>query len=506
MSETYINNGLGGTQIVRELFIKNNGTAQELQELYVRNPLAAAGYDIVYVTSDQSVNVTIISLTQDACVDGEVTCIATTGLGTLTYSFEIEFSPNNWLPVQNGPSNIWGNVTTFSLPEQLVGYDYRCVVTANSGDVTDVATASGGTLQEPCAAVDEDWDTNQLGAGAMSTLSSNYADIDFNAAYPNVTTTDQLRTFDPFIRGTGNGPESTMANYVAVYYPEGWRVFGPKQSVGGSEYQYQPLAWPSGFSPIQSTNNLDAQVFVSLLSDYEGSLGEGATDDWTYPSELVPPSLSALQQITWNMTSGTTATVTSTGIEVIDPDTTTQLGVSGGPRFWNGSEANNYGATNKTFGSGPLCADWWEENYWARIRQDGGPWIAMQRGGDIWTACQPAYNNIGGYTGSWDLPPAQWIPLAAGQVVDIEIYTKGELPDDGSTYGTGGGAEAFPDGVFDDIPGAPDFLDGFPGFPPGSPYYIPPAGGDSGDDDGFPPGFPPGGFPPGYNPPGGGTP
>ena len=128
MSETYISNGLGTATPVQQLFIKNLGTAQEVEELYVRNPLSAGGYDIVYVTSDQSVNVTIFSLTQNACVDGEVICMATTGLGTLTYSFQILFDSDSqqWLPIQTGTSNEWGNVTTFSLPNQLIGYEYRC--------------------------------------------------------------------------------------------------------------------------------------------------------------------------------------------------------------------------------------------------------------------------------------------------------------------------------------------------------------------------------------------
>ena len=46
--ETYVGDGLGGSFIVQELWTYDGLTSREAQELYVRNPLAPSGWDLLY--------------------------------------------------------------------------------------------------------------------------------------------------------------------------------------------------------------------------------------------------------------------------------------------------------------------------------------------------------------------------------------------------------------------------------------------------------------------------
>lgn len=92
-----------------------------------------------------------------------------------------------------------------------------------------------------------------------------------------------------------------------------------------------------------------------------------------------PASSGALQVITWTMTSSDSATITSTGQNIINPSKTSQLrqGASGStqPRFWNGSEALNSGATlsfgRYNFSSTAACRLWWD-NYSVTATVNGG--------------------------------------------------------------------------------------------------------------------------------------
>lgn len=92
-----------------------------------------------------------------------------------------------------------------------------------------------------------------------------------------------------------------------------------------------------------------------------------------------PASSGALQVITWTMTSGDAATITSTGQNIINPSKTNQLrqGSTGvtRPRFWNGSESLNSGATfgggRYNFSSSSATRTWWN-NYSVTATVNGG--------------------------------------------------------------------------------------------------------------------------------------
>ena len=181
------------------------------------------------------------------------------------------------------------------------------------------------------------------------------------------------------------------------------------------------------FNVADSTNGVltvtwsGAQYASAAATYLNGISGTNAVGSWT------DAGAQPLQTITWTMLTNSTATVVSSGLDIIDNDRTSSLFVSPGPRFWNGLEADNYGATNGVFASVALKDAWWTSNYQARIRQDGGVWITMDgnTAGTIFSAGgSAAYNNIG--QGPWTVP--NWILQAAGQVIDIEVYPKGQLP------------------------------------------------------------------------------
>ena len=135
-----------------------------------------------------------------------------------------------------------------------------------------------------------------------------------------------------------------------------------------------------------------------------------------------------LQTMQWVLTDSSSGTVASTGLNIIDPTKNSGLEVNGGPRFFNGTEANNYGATNKQFDTAAEGKAWWW-TYQARIRQDGGPWMVMDdpSSGVMYTSGPMTdYNNIGGGAFVWG--SGVWVPQAQGQTIDIEIYNLGELP------------------------------------------------------------------------------
>ncbi|MCP4743879.1 MAG: hypothetical protein GY871_16865 [Actinomycetales bacterium] len=168
----------------------------------------------------------------------------------------------------------------------------------------------------------------------------------------------------------------------------------------------------------------------------------GSTADLVFEKASTGSSL--LQEMTWTMTATATATISSTGTEVVNPNNTTQLEVNGGPRFWNGSEALNAGAildpsSRYRFATGALCQTWWTSNYQARARQNGRDWMVMDgpTPGTIFTNTAATYNNVGNVgTGYWNAS-GDWIPMASGQTIDFEIYTKGTIPDNWSTDAVG---------------------------------------------------------------------
>ena len=132
--------------------------------------------------------------------------------------------------------------------------------------------------------------------------------------------------------------------------------------------------------------------------------------------QFIPAAAAAgyLQEITWTMTGSASATVSSTGLAIINPIKTTQLSWQNGqPRFWNGLEADNFGATNKVFPSIAACRAWWD-NYQAEIRFNGGSWEGL--GDPVSGSTQASYINCGATTSQ------SGTAFVSGDIVDIRIW------------------------------------------------------------------------------------
>ena len=113
-----------------------------------------------------------------------------------------------------------------------------------------------------------------------------------------------------------------------------------------------------------------------------------------------------------------------------------QANVGNGLRLWNGSVAGSSGATESSgkwvFSSGGNCTTWWE-SYYIRVKQDPGTgtysdWINWtDAGGDIYTSCQPEYNNIGSVVSDYS-GPGTWTTHASGFKYQVEIYSASNRP------------------------------------------------------------------------------
>jgi len=135
---------------------------------------------------------------------------------------------------------------------------------------------------------------------------------------------------------------------------------------------------------------------------------------WLYWPDSPAAGSTYLQEITWTMTGADTATVSSTGLAIINPSKTTQLTWSDGrPRIWNGSEADNYGASSGVFASAAACRAWWD-NYQAEIRFNGGSWENL--GDPVLGDEQTAYLNITAITSQTGTT------FVSGDVVDFRIW------------------------------------------------------------------------------------
>lgn len=196
----------------------------------------------------------------------------------------------------------------------------------------------------------------------------------------------------------------------------------------------------TGTSNVYTPTSSDVGQFIKV--DVEGSNTVGTDTKsvaWQQPVTAIP---NALQQITWTMTSASNATVTSTGLDIISAAKTNELSIADAPRIWNGTEADNSGATSGTFPSSAANTAWWTGNYWLRVRQDGGDWLYMQNFQDpanvYFGGSSTKYNNIGqaggvnwitGGNTSGSGVNADWTAMAAGQVIDIEVWPRGTLVD-----------------------------------------------------------------------------
>ena len=307
---------------VTAMYVKlPSGEAGTVIQMYERDILSPDGYSLVFTTPTLPVDVVITSLTQDACVDQEIICIAATPAGDLSYDFEIEFSSNNWIGIQDSANPTWDNVQTFGGPGALQGYRYRCVVTATDGTDTDTKIIEGGRLQPACEGTTDDWNTFQLGAGTIPAYTSGTNTVTYNAAYPNVTAASQFNAknisgpttpynYVPQSNYTSEVMYPYMSQYAAVYITaeeaasgaygrgdtEGWFVFGTAEPTNptGDGYMVwtEPIAWPAGTTYdngyLGISNSDPFTEAVVWLSDYTGATGSGGTAGWTTPTELLP--------------------------------------------------------------------------------------------------------------------------------------------------------------------------------------------------------------------------
>ena len=125
-----------------------------------------------------------------------------------------------------------------------------------------------------------------------------------------------------------------------------------------------------------------------------------------------------LQEITWTMTSNSTATVSSTGLDIIWASQTGSLAYQAGrPRLYNGLEAVNYGATanfwGNAFASTAACRAWWD-NYQIETRLNGGVWETL--GDPVFGSAQPHYLNT---TGNTSQTGTAWV---SGDIVDFRVW------------------------------------------------------------------------------------
>jgi len=128
-----------------------------------------------------------------------------------------------------------------------------------------------------------------------------------------------------------------------------------------------------------------------------------------------PAAAGYLQEITWTMTGSNTATISSTGLEIINSGKTNQLAWQDGrPRFWNGLEADNYGASGGTFATASDCRTWWD-NYQGEIRFNGGSWESL--GDPVSGSTQTRYINAGETTSQTGTA------FVSGDIVDIRIWS-----------------------------------------------------------------------------------
>jgi len=130
-----------------------------------------------------------------------------------------------------------------------------------------------------------------------------------------------------------------------------------------------------------------------------------------FPSAATGP----LQTITWTMTGADTATVSSSGAEIINSSQTSFLAWDPGvPRLFNGSDAEDaanfdYEAFGRyNFTTGTTCRDWWclygvtatlngGSSHSFNATFTGGSGASRSVTGAVAGDCQTSYINIAGY-------------------------------------------------------------------------------------------------------------
>ena len=213
-------------------------------------------------------------------------------------------------------------------------------------------------------------------------------------------------------------------------------------AVAGSDNESRTFVWSDGTELVDKSYQSTASV--SINEKIESTAG-AKTRSGTI-SSAISGTMTAVALRDTAPTPLQTRTVTFTAIDVftIDSDTgqeiwnakLNQANVGNGLRLWNGSVAGSSGATASgtlwAFSSGGDCTTWWE-SYYIRVKQDPGTgtysdWINWtDASGDIYTSCQPEYNNIGSAVTNYS-GPGTWTTHASGFKYQVEIYSASNRP------------------------------------------------------------------------------
>jgi hypothetical protein len=216
-------------------------------------------------------------------------------------------------------------------------------------------------------------------------------------------------------------------------------------AVAGSDSNTRTFVWSDGTELIDKVYQSTATVTINeKIKSTAGATTRAGTMSSGQSGTITAVSLrpvggepTPLQSRNVTFTSISEFTIDSDSGQEIWKSKLNQANVGSGLRLWNGSEAGNSGATqssggNWPFSSGGNCATWWE-NYYIRVKQDPGTgtysdWINWTNAdGDIYTSCQPEYNNIGSavvhYSG-----PGTWTTHASGFKYQVEIYSASNRP------------------------------------------------------------------------------
>ncbi len=129
-----------------------------------------------------------------------------------------------------------------------------------------------------------------------------------------------------------------------------------------------------------------------------------------------PAASGYLQEITWTMTGASTATVSSTGQDIMRESSVSALSWGNGrPRLINGLAANSAGATNYAFPSGALCRAWWD-NFHVEGEKNGGGFVSI--GDPVDGAAQTPYLNASNTN-----MPGWGVAYVSGDVIKFRIST-----------------------------------------------------------------------------------
>ena len=207
------------------------------------------------------------------------------------------------------------------------------------------------------------------------------------------TLVSNLNTFPAeFTRGSATVMTTRGPNYVTMYYTHLSRYMvwfldghGWQKSFQSAWYTNSSSTWTVNFfASGGNVGDYSPAVFAMFTAD------PGDVSTWT---DYNGPT-GYHQEITWTMTGESTATVSSTGQDIINSLAASGLvWTNGAPRFWNGTESQNFGANSSNqFASGAANDAWWKGNYQIEAEKNGGGFVSI--GNPVSGDGQSSYFNV----------------------------------------------------------------------------------------------------------------